>query len=75
MTVSGFHMSRTAPICLPRTSQRNVVAVPLFNPFRRSAAAIVIPAKRGVDAGHVVHEAYSCQAQASLPSPCLIGDR
>jgi hypothetical protein len=75
MTVASFHLSHTTPICLLRPSQRNVVAAPPFNPFLRSAAAIVIPVKRGVDAALVVHEAYGCQAQTSLPSPCLIGDR
>jgi hypothetical protein len=60
---------------LPRPSHRDVVAAPPFRPSSRSAAAIAIPAKRGVDAAFVVHEARSYQAQTSIPSPCVIAAR
>lgn len=75
MTVPSFYLSRTAVICLPRPSHRDVVAAPPSRPSRRSAAPIAIPAKRAADAAFAVHEACSYQAQTSIPSPCVIGPR
>lgn len=44
-----------------RPSQGNVVAALPSKPFRRGVAALATPAKRGVDAALVVHEACGYQ--------------
>ena len=68
MTAASFHLSRTGPICLARSSRRDVVAAPLRRPYFRSAATIAVHQKHGVDAAFVSREARGHQAQPSIPS-------
>ncbi len=75
MTEVSFLFSRSGPTCLAQTDQAMGTVMPLrfCRPSRRSATPIVTPAKRGVDAAVVVHEAGSHHAHTSIQSLCIIG--